>query len=996
MGVPSGAGCASNRARYNESDQAEDIQTLHELRRVRTNCHYRKWWYLFYNGLMPAPLLATKFYIPPPRHLAVPRVRLIERLNEGLLADRRLTLVSAPAGFGKTTLLSEWIADGRFLNADSESFAREKSVPNPQSRIGHQKFAWLSLDEGDNDPARFLTYLIAALQTIAPDCGQGMLAALEATQAQPPVEALLTTLLNELAAIPNRFVFVLDDYHTLDCTPINDALTFLIDHLPPNLRLVIASREDPPLPLARLRVRGQLTELRAADLRFTPDETADFLNRVMGLNLSAENVVALEARTEGWIAGLQLAAISMQGRSDVAGFIGSFTGSHRFVLDYLMEEVLRRQPERVRNFLLQTSILDRLSGSLCNAVTDQNDGQALLETLERGNLFVIPLDDQRQWWRYHHLFAEVLQAHLKETQADRVFEIHRRASAWFEQHDLPADAIQHALAAKDFDRAAGLVELIGPATEDGRIQSTAFLGWLKALPIELIHRRPVLNVWYAYTLLGQGEMEAAAARFQDAERRLEPAVATAEMVVVDREQFQLLPATIAIGRAYIAQTLGNIPDTVKHASRVLELVPEDQHRRRAQAAMMLGMTHWASGNLPAAERVFADYTLKLRASGNLPDAISTSMVLAEIRLTLGRLHAAIETVEQCLQFVRDQGEPVPLEIADLHRELSELYLEQGNLEVAAHHLQIAKELGDKAGLPILRYRLCLAQARFNQAQADLAGALAMLAEAARLYIRSPLPDFRPIPALKARLWLAQGRLTNALEWAREPGLSPDDDLSYLREFEYITFAKILIAQYQSDRLSGDIHAATRLLDRLLHAAEEGCRIGSVIEILILQARAHQAQGNTSAALAVLDRALTLAEPEGYVRVFVEEGEAMRLLIADCRVLIEKQKRDRDRQLIDYTRKLLTAFASQTAGPQSAFANQKSEIKNQQLEMVEPLSERELEVLRLLKTELSGPEIARELMVSLSTLRTHTQNIYTKLGVTNRRAAVRRAEELNLP
>ena len=922
---------------------------------------------------MSAPILATKLYAPPLRPSVVQRTRLIARLNEG----RKLSLISAPAGFGKTTLVSEWIA----------------TLTGSGVRV-----AWLSLDEGDNDLARFLVYFVSAVQTIAPTCGENVLNMLQPMQ---PTEVVLTTLLNELAAIPERFILVLDDYHTLDCQPIDDALTFLIDHLPSHMQLVITTREDPQLPLARLRARGQLTELRAADLRFTSGEAADFLNRVMGLNLSAQDIAALENRTEGWIAGLQLAAISMQGRSDVAGFIGSFTGSHRFVLDYLMEEVLRRQPERVRNFLLQTSVLDRLSGPLCNAVTDQADGQALLEALERGNLFVVPLDDQRQWYRYHHLFAEVLQAHLKEAQADRVSEIHRRASVWFEQHDLPADAIRHALAAQDFDRAAGLIELAGPATEDGRIQSAAFLGWLKALPAELMRVRPVLNVWYAYTLLGRGEMEAAAVRFQDAERWLEPAATTDEMVVVDREQFKLLPATIAIGRAYIAQTLGNIPDTVKYASRVLELVPEGEHRRRRQSALMLGMTHWASGNLEAADRVFADYTLKLRASGNLPDAISTSMVLAEIRLALGRLREAIGTVESCLKFVMDQGEPIPLDTADLHRELSELSLEQGNLEAATHHLQLTNELGEKAGSPILRYRLCLAQARFNQAQADPAGALAMLDEAARLYIRSPLPDFCPIAAMKARIWVAQGRLTKALEWAHERGLPSDNALSYLREFEHITFARILITHYQNDRLSSDIHAATRLLDRLLQAAEEGRRMGSVIEILILQARAHQAQGNTSAALAALDRALTLAEPEGYVRVFVDEGEAMRLLIADCRLRIEKQGQREGQKLIEYMDKLLAACARPTVVQQSTTpalhqAQRGASVRNQQSEMLEPLSERELDVLRLLKTELSGPEIAEELMVSLSTLRTHTQNIYAKLGVNNRRAAVRRAEALNLP
>ncbi|MBP7686429.1 MAG: tetratricopeptide repeat protein [Thermoflexales bacterium] len=903
---------------------------------------------------MPAPILATKLYVPSPRDKAVPRSRLIERLNEG--ARRKLTLISAPAGFGKTTLLSEWLAARQGLAA------------------------WLSLDEGDNDPVRFWSHVMAALQTRVANLGAAALGALQIPQ-PPPTETLLTTLLNEIATLADNFILVLDDYHVIDSQSVDQALTFLVEHLPPQLRLVIATREDPPLPLARLRVRGQLTELRAADLRFTPAEAADFLNRVMGLNLATEDIAALEHRTEGWIAGLQLAAISMQGRSDVAGFIGSFTGSHRFVLDYLMEEVLRHQPEPVRDFLLQTSVLDRLSGSLCNAVTDQADGQAMLETLERGNLFVIPLDDQRQWWRYHHLFAEVLQAHLKEAQPDRVIEIHRRASVWYEQHDLPADAIRHALAAKEFDRAAGLIELAGPATEDGRIQSAAFLGWLKALPAELMHVRPVLNVWYGYTLLGRGEMEAAAARLQDAERWLESTATTTEMVVVDHEQFKSLPATIAIGRAYIAQACGNTPDTVRYASRVLELAPEGEHRRRSQAAMMLGMTHWADGNLPAAERVFADYTLRLRAAGNLPDAISTSAVLAEIRLALGRLREAIETVEQCLQYVRDQGEPVPLDTADLHRELGELYLEQGNREAAAQHLRSSKELGEKAELPVWRYQWCIAQARLNEARGDLEAALAMLAEAERRYIRSPLPDFCPLSAMKARIWVAQGKLTKSLEWVREQGLAPDDDLSYLHEFEHITLARILIAHDQDDRLADSISAALRLLDRLLHAAEESRRIGSVIEISIVQALAYQAQGNTSAALVALDRALTLAEPEGYVRIFVDEGESMRWLL-------EKQAHGREHQPIGYAAQLLAAFAPPATILPSA-------VRQPQSTLIEPLSERELEVLQHIAAGLTNREIADRLYLSLYTVKAHARSIYDKLDAHSRTQAVARARELGV-
>jgi len=911
---------------------------------------------------MSTPILATKLYIPPPRPKIVLRPRLIKRLNEGMHC--KLTLISAPAGFGKTTLVSEWIAGC--------------GLP----------VAWLSLDEGDNDPTSFLAYLVAALQTIAANIGKGVLAILQSPQ-PPPIESILIALLNEITTVPDNFVLVLDDYHVIDSKPVDEALTFLLEHLPPHMHLVITTREDPHLPLTRLRARGQLTELRAADLRFTPSEAAEFLNQMMGLNLSEEDIAALEARTEGWIAGLLLAALSMQGRSDATSFIKSFTGSHHFILDYLVEEVLQRQPEHVRNFLLQTAILDRLSSQLCDAVTGQEDGRGMLEALERGNLFVIPLDDQRQWYRYHHLFADVLQAHLTEAQPDRVATLHWRASAWYEQNGLRSDAIRHALAAKDFERAAGLIELAWPAAEEGSIQPATWLGWVRTLPDELVHARPVLNVGYAYALLGSGELEAAEARLKDAERWLEPAdtmkvqleTPSVEMVVVDKEQLKSLPAAIAVGRAYIAQALGNILDTVRYASRVLELVPEGDHLRHGQASMLLGITYWASGDLEAAGRVFAAYTLKLQTAGNIPDAISTTVVLADIRLALGRLHEAIITIEQLLHFVMDQGEPISPDTADLHRGLSELYLEQGNLEAAAHHLQRGKELGEKAELPVLRYRLCIAQARLNKTQADLDGALAMLDEAERLYIRSPLPDFWPISAMKARIWVAQGRLTKALGWARERSLSVDDELSYLREFEHITLARVLIARYKNNPVDGSVHEAMGLLERLLHAAEEGSRMGSVIEILALLALAHAAQGDIPLALVSLERALTLAEPEGYVRIFVDEGEAMRLLI-------EKQSRNRDHPLSGYADKLLAAFTQPVAAPKSAIIHRKSD-------MIEPLSERELEVLKLLRSELSGPEIAQQLIVSLNTLRTHTNNIFKKLGVNNRRAAIRRAEELDL-
>src|SRR6266700_833597 len=511
----------------------------------------------FYN-CMPTPILATKLYLPRLRPNVVSRPRLLERLNEGL--HRKLTLIAAPAGFGKTTLVSEWVA----------------LIERPKAR--RARTAWLSLDEGDNDPARFVAYLVAALQTI----GEGVLGVLQSPQ-PPPTESILTALLNEITTLPDHFVLVLDDYHVIDAKAVDMALAFLVEHLPPQMHLVIATREDPHLPLARLRARGHLTELRATDLRFTPSEASAFLNQGMGLNLSAADIARLSDRTEGWIAGLQLAALSMQGHQDIPGFIRAFAGDHRYILDYLVEEVLQRQPAPVRSFLLQTSILDRLNGLLCDAVTGQEEGSARLEALERGNFFVVPLDDKRHWYRYHHLFAEVLSVHLMAEQPDQVATLHRRASAWYEQNGSVADAIRHALAACDFERAAGLVELAVPAMGRNRQEATV-LGWLRALPDELVRARPVLSVHYAGALLLHGELEGVEARLRDAEQWLDTTAARSEMVVVVDEEYRRLPAAIAVYRAVLAQARGDVADTMNYARRALDLVPEDDHLVRGAAA----------------------------------------------------------------------------------------------------------------------------------------------------------------------------------------------------------------------------------------------------------------------------------------------------------------------------------------------------------------------------------------------------------------------------
>jgi LuxR family transcriptional regulator, maltose regulon positive regulatory protein len=917
------------------------------------------------DSLVAAPLLETKLYVPRSRRGLVPRPRLSERLDRG--AASTLMLVSAPAGFGKTTLLTEWLAAG------------------PAAPTDQRLAAWLSLDRADNDPVSFWTYVIAALRTAAPGVGENALALLQAPR--PPIETVLTALLNDLGAVAGDIVLVLDDYHVVDAREVQDEMAFLLDHLPAGLHVVIASRADPALPLARWRARGDLAEIRAAELRFTPDEAAAYLNEIMGLQLTARDVAALEARTEGWIAALQLAALSMQGRDDVAGFIAGFAGDDRYVVDYLAEEVLARQPDRVQAFLLQTSILGRLSGPLCDAVTGQGDDKAMLEALDRGNLFLVPLDDRRRWYRYHHLFADVLQARLLDEQPGQVPGLHRRASAWYQQNGEPSEAIGHALAAGDFERAADLVELAIPAMRRTRQEAT-LRGWLEVLPLgvlpdEVVRVRPVLSVHFAGALLSGGEFEGVEARLRDAERWLDATTARhegaparpAEMVVADEEEYRRLPAEIEVYRAALALAQGDVPGTVRHARRALELSPADDHLGRASAAGFTGLASWASGDLEAGHSGYAECMAGLRRAGHIADTFGCAIALADIRLAQGRLGEAMRTYEQALQYASEQGGPVLRGTADMHVGMSEVHRERDDLQAATRQLLRSQELGEHSGLPQNRYRWRVAMARIRQAEGNLDGALDLLNEAERLYVGDYFPNVRPVPALRARVQVAQGALGEALGWAREQGLSVNDDLSYLREFEHITLARVLLARYQDEHPERCVHEATRLLERLLRAAEEGGRTGRVIEILVLQGLAHQMLGDIPAALFSLQRVVTLAEPEGYVRVFIDEGPPMAPLL---RALAKQGTAG------NYVRRLLAA-ATETEhdGP----------VRQ---DLIEPLSDRELDVLRLLGTELDGPAIARELVVSLSTVRTHAKHIYAKLAVTSRRAAVRRAAELGLP
>ncbi len=894
---------------------------------------------------MPAPILVTKLYIPSPRLGIVPRPRLVERLNEGLAAGRKLALISASAGFGKTTLVSEWIVGCK------------------------QPVAWLSLDEGDNDLVRFLTYLVAALQTIAADIGAGASAALQSSQ-PPTIGSILTPLLNEVAAIPHSFILVLDDYHLIDSQSVDQALVFLLEHLPPRMRLVIATREDPSLPLARLRARGQLTELRAADLQFTPAEAAEFLNRVMGLSLSDGDVAALETRTEGWIAGLQLAAVSMQGHQDTAGFIKSFTASHRFVLDYLVEEVLQQQPERIQTFLLRTSILNRMCGPLCDALLldPSASGQETLDHLEHANLFIVPLDSERRWYRYHHLFGDLLRRRLGKP--PELPDYHLRASEWYEANNDLAEAFNHALATGDFERAARLAEAAWPDMERG-FQTAVWLGWVKKLPDAVVVPRPRLCVLLGRAMTDVGDVNESETWLQNAERAL------ARTQVEDESR--TLPATIALIRGDNAQILGDLIGTLRYTELALQLAPEDDLFLRVHAAITLGFTRWATGDLEAALHALYAWMDDMQKMGNREFVIASAFAAADMLVILGRLGEAEKKLRQAIERAGELGPAAETVTAHHHLGLALLAHERGDDAAAARYLETAANLGQRTTLIDWPYRWNLAQARLKESAEEWDVALDLLDEAGRVYVKNPIPILRPLEASRTRIYLRQGRLDKAASWARERGLSVTDEVNYLGEYEYLTLARVRLGE-------GDFTGIDELLERLLALAETQKRTGSVIEILLTQVLVHQARNNQAQSFAALERALALTEPEGYLRIFVDEGEAMRLLLLKFRSANENQVAHSLRGYVDKT---VAAFSP------PAEISSKAAITNQGAVLIEPLTNRELEILRLIAAGQSNAEIGRRLYLALSTIKGHNLRIFGKLQAQNRTEAVARARELGL-
>jgi LuxR family maltose regulon positive regulatory protein len=881
------------------------------------------------------------------------RPRLIERLNEGSRSGRTpgVTLISAPAGFGKTTLVSEWVAERL----------------EPKVRV-----AWLSLDEGDNDPARFLAYLIAALQTIAATIGEGVLQVLQAPQ-PPPIESILTALLNDLTRLPDKFVLVLDDYHVIEAPPVDQALIFLLEHLPPQMHLAIATREDPNLPLARLRAGGQLTELRAADLRFTRSEAAGFLNQVMGLRLSAENIAALEARTEGWIAGLQLAAlalqgaISMQGHQDATRFIQSFTGSHHFVMDYLVAEVLQQQPESIQTFLLRTSILDRLCGPLCEAVlrdpSGSISGQETLEYLERANLFIVPLDNERRWYRYHHLFADLLRQRLRQGMAaspgdaeSRVSELHIRASQWYEDNGLALEAFHHAAAANDVDRAERLIDGKGiPLHLSGGV--TPILDWLESLPTAVKNARPSLWWRNAAMLLINGQTVGVGEKLQAAETALAALLQGAE----PDDKTRNLIGQIATARATLALTRYDVDGMLTQAHRALEYLYPNSLFNRATANWTRGYAYLLQGDRAAARRALTEAIALSQAAGAIFTAILATIGLGNVQEADNQLAQAAETYRRVLQWAGDHPQQI---IHEAHLGLGRIHYEWNDLDAAQQHGEQSLHLARQYERVIDRYIICeVFLARLKLTRGDVAGAAALLAQTDQSARQQNFVHRIPeVAAAQVLVLLRQGHMAAAAHLAQTHNLP-------------LSQARVHLAQ-------GDSSAALALLEPLRQQAEEKSWADEWLKVMVLQAVALHLHGEKDKAVQLLRDALALAEPGGFIRLFVDEGAPMAQLLSEAAA---------QGVMPDYVAKLLAVFR-ETA------EEQKNEDKSHPptaQRLIEPLSQRELEILKLIAQGLSNHEISERLFLALDTVKGHNRRIYDKLHVQRRTEAVARARELGL-
>jgi LuxR family transcriptional regulator, maltose regulon positive regulatory protein len=929
-------------------------------------------------------LLSTKLFIPQARHLqdVLPRPRLVERLKAGL--SRKLTFISAPAGFGKTSLLAE-------------------CIPQIERRV-----AWISLDEADNDIARFLTYVITALQMHQADSGQDLLVALQSPH-PPAIESLITALVNEIAQSLDACALVLDDYHLIHLQAIHAAVAFLLHNIPPNMHLIITSRADPPLPLARLRARGQLTELRAADLRFTLDEATAFFHQIKNLPIPAEQIKELDTRTEGWGAGLQLAALSLQGldTAGIAHFIHDFTGNHHYVFDYLAEEVLQHQPEQIQRFLLHSSVLGRLCGSLCDAVLEienvelrmKNDqtqaldsqfsilnSQFTLEYLDHANLFLVPLDNRRHWYRYHHLFADFLRERLaREIGAAGVNDLYRRASGWFEQHDLPEEAVNYALAGRDWPGAAKIMEQLSTSL---LVSSRYVMKWIESLPAEEVDQSPDLCMWYAGWQLTSGEFG-----------RFEKLLDSAERVIRSSGQDSKL-AGVYVYHALAGFLRDDAQPTIDNAQRAITYFDDENRFMHAQVLEKLARGHFLKGDLAEAERVWAE-------TSGLAQAADSQRTMLFVRAAQGELQRARGKLRQAAQLDQDLLQKIGARPADIIKiraqsRLASLYYEWNDLDQAARYAQLALDLAEQTRRDVFARSAYVMLARIAWARGAADQAVQAIERAKELAQR--MGGEHPMTEVSANqiwLWLAQAAHSSpfdpaqgnsagqsraaAIEWAATQRLDLDGALPYENQPVYLARCRVLIAQNRSDQ-------AMRVLERLLAAAEAAGRVGEVVEMLVLKALAQQAQYQENQAATTLVQALTLAEPEGYIRTFVDEGLPMAQLLLALRQRPSAVGRG-------YLDTLLAAFPAGDKKIQVSLSPcllvTPSPRHPVTPALVEPLSKRELEILALMAQGLTNTEIAQHIVISAQTVKVHTRNIYGKLDVNGRKQAVAKAKALGL-
>ena len=893
---------------------------------------------------MSNPLLTTKLYTPPPRRNLVARPRLIKRLDAG--RHRKLTLVSAPAGYGKTTLISDWVAHSK------------------------DQVAWLSLEEEDKNFVRFISYLVAALQQIEEGIGTDVQTIAQSSQS-PQADHLITMLLNEIDACGLEFILVLDDYHLIPNQEIFDAIDFTLAHLPSGVHLVLIGRVDPPLFLSRLRVGGQITEIRQNDLRFTKTEVSAFINDLMGLNLSGEDIDALEVRTEGWIASLQLAALSLQGRDDKQAFVTAFSGSHHYVIDYLVDEVMSRQTQEIQTFLYQTSVFSRFCAPLSDAVLEISESRRLIHDIDEANLFLIHLDDERNWYRYHHLFAEFLNQRLHEKEPQSIPDLQRKASIWFEQNGLLAEAINHALQGEEFTRAAKLVESVGPDMMMHN-EFDQLTSWLDAIPQQQVNSWPWLCIIRAWMCQRWAQLDQGEFYLQCAERALE-----LETTPEPMGGAKIIRGQICAIRALFSLVKEQIPEAIDYSYQALELLPDDYFNRPV-AADALGIAKRISGDFDGAIRIFAEARRDSLAVGNRILAQAITLESGITQTMQGRLHQAAETFREAIEYTyQDTKIKIPY-ASTASVILANILREWNELDAAMAHLEEGIKIGKEAKIVDAVATGYAIMVRLYLAQGNLDAASAACQNAERMMKNIPDLEHDTITMAfdsRIRLLIANNNLVDAARIVQEHGLSVDDEIKYFHQFEHIVLSRVLIHLGQESPEENHLSQAKDLLFRLKAVIKPAGCLRETVEILALEAMAYDAKGLHDQASDSLKEALTLAEPEGFTRTFVDEGEQMRDLLRQAFAQnISK----------DYVSKLLRAFE-----PHKLIQKPTSQS------LIEPLTERELEVLRLLSTELSGPEIAQELSVSLNTMRTHTKSIYSKLNVNNRRSAVREARELSI-